>query len=91
MDGLTTSSDPRMGLLRWRMALLKLDPDELRGADPLLFRELQGRCSLCQSPDRCGAELARAAWQDWREYCRNETILTMLSAQVSGCLDAISD
>ncbi len=91
MDGLTMSSDPRMGLLQHRMTLLNLDPDELRGADPLLFYELQGRCSLCQSPDRCAAELARAAWQDWSEYCPNEAILTMLSAQVSGCLDAIAD
>jgi hypothetical protein len=86
MDGLAWGGNP--GLLRRRMALLDIDPDELKGADPLLYYDLQGRCSLCRDKQRCVAELAQPACQDWKSYCVNGTMLVALGAQRSGCLEA---
>jgi hypothetical protein len=51
-----TSGDVRL-LLR-RMAVLDVAPDQVNSADPLLFRELQGRCSLCPSRATCACDLA---------------------------------
>ena len=54
-----TSDDVRL-LLR-RMAVLDVVPDQVNSADPLLFRELQGRCSLCPSRATCACDLAQDA------------------------------
>jgi hypothetical protein len=52
------------------MALLDLAPQQVDSADPLLFRELQGRCSLCPSKVPCANDLVRDAAdaqpRDWR-------------------------
>jgi hypothetical protein len=72
-----------IGLLLRRMAVLSIDPDELDSADPLLFRELQGRCALCRSKGRCARDLghdaADLAWQGWKEYCPNGATLGKLA------------
>jgi hypothetical protein len=60
------------------------DQRDLAANDPLLFRELQGRCSLCRHKNECAEDLAHAfddaQWQQWREYCPNLTVLTMIGA-----------
>jgi hypothetical protein len=75
-------------LLFRRMAILQVDRDELASDDPLLFRELQGLCTLCRSKGRCVRDLAlegkEAGRQEWREYCPNATTLNALGA-VQNC------
>ncbi len=75
-------------LLFRRMAILQIDRDELASDDPLLFRELQGLCTLCRSKGRCVRDLALegngAGRQDWREYCPNARTLNALGA-VQNC------
>ena len=75
-------------LLFRRMAILQVDRDKLASDDPLLFRELQGLCTLCRSKERCVLDLTRecgqAGRQDWREYCPNATTLNSLGA-VQNC------
>jgi hypothetical protein len=87
-----TSNDVRL-LLR-RMAMLDVAPGEVNSADPLLFRELQGRCSLCPSRVPCARDLAHDAADaqscDWREYCPNAAMLGFLgrTAHANGLLYA---
>jgi hypothetical protein len=75
-------------LLIERMLALRLEPDEIRRADPAMFGEFQARCRLCESPGQCAWSLVHhdidAAWQDWRNYCPNSAKLRMLSA-LRGC------
>jgi hypothetical protein len=72
-----------IGLLLRRMALLNIEPDRVDGIDPLLFRELQGRCTLCQSKESCACDLVRDAtgvgYRDWTKYCANAATLSLLS------------
>jgi len=78
-------------LLFRRMALLRVDRDELASDDPLLFRELQALCTLCLSKERCVLDLAQECDQpgnrEWREYCLNATTLNALGA-VQNCARA---
>ena len=78
-------------LLFRRMALLRVDRDELASNDPLLFRELQAVCTLCRSKERCVLDLAQECDepgnQGWREYCLNATTLNALGA-VENCARA---
>jgi hypothetical protein len=70
------------------MAMLQIDSDELARDDPLLFRELQGLCSLCGCKEQCAQDLARTfddvSLEKWREYCPNAATLMMLGA-VQNC------
>lgn len=85
---LRTSEDVRL-LLR-RMTLLDLAPDRVNDADPLLFRELQGRCSLCPSKVACARDLAQEVAgghsDKWREYCPNAATLASLRGRLQGDL-----
>jgi hypothetical protein len=76
-------------LLFRRMALLRVDRDELESDDPLLFRELQALCTLCRSKERCVLDLAQdePGNREWREYCLNATTLNALGA-VQNCARA---
>jgi hypothetical protein len=78
-------------LLFRRMAALRVDRDELASDDPLLFRELQGLCTLCRSKERCVLDLTQErdepGNQGWREYCLNATTLNALGA-VQNCARA---
>jgi len=78
-------------LLFRRMAALQVDRDELASNNPLLFRELQGLCTLCRSKERCVLDLAQErdelANPPWREYCPNAAILNALGA-VQNCARA---
>jgi hypothetical protein len=71
-------------LLFRRMALSQIDRTELEENDPLLFRELQGICTLCQRKDRCIAKLAEPKddhSDGWREYCPNASALATLAME----------
>ena len=71
-------------LLFGRMALLRIDRDELARDDPLLLRELQGICTLCGSKGECLRDLAREREtgepQDWQDYCPNVATIKVLGA-----------
>jgi uncharacterized protein DUF6455 len=71
-------------LLFRRMAALQVDRDELASDDPLLFRELQGLCTLCRDKERCVLDFAQqhegSENQSWRDYCPNATTLEALAA-----------
>jgi hypothetical protein len=70
------------------MDMLQIDRDELAKDDPLLFRELQGRCALCPCKELCVRELAHefddTRWDKWRAYCPNSSTLTTIGA-VQNC------
>lgn len=70
-------------LLFRRMAKLQIDRVELATDDPLLFRELQGRCTLCRSKGQCVWDLAHefddVGWEKWHEYCPNAGTLSALA------------
>jgi len=71
-----------------RMAVLRLDPDEIADDEPLLFCDLRSACMMCECRAGCehdlASESADPAWQNWRDYCPNATTLTVLSA-LKGC------
>jgi len=62
------------------MAKLHIDQDRLATDDPLLFRELQGLCTLCLSKQLCTRELGSDEFGNWIEYCPNATSLNLLEA-----------
>ncbi len=66
------------------MDMLQVDQHELATNDPLLFRELQGRCSLCSHKEECvqdlGHEFDNDRLERWRAYCPNSTMLTTIGA-----------
>jgi hypothetical protein len=68
-------------LLFSRMERLQIDRDELAQHDPLLFRELQGRCTLCPSQGQCARDLATGVEDiGWEKYCPNAGLLNALGA-----------
>jgi hypothetical protein len=73
------------------MELLGIEQRALAVDDPLLFRELQGRCCLCPSKDECVEDLAEAfddeRWVKWRMYCPNSGTLIAIDA-VRNCVQA---
>ncbi len=70
------------------MDMLQIDRDALASEDPLLFRELQGRCALCRDKAECMHAQAHtfedADWDRWRDYCPNSSTLTTIGA-VQNC------
>jgi len=85
MRGFASTDNPDIFLLLERLAMLQIDPDRLNAHDPLLFRELQGRCTLCRSKVACTLDFAMrpdppASLRSWQSYCPNEGILTDLAA-----------
>jgi hypothetical protein len=84
-------NDVHARLLAHRMERLGIGARDLARADPLLFRELQATCLLCEKPEACAHALrdntADPAWQEWRDYCPNSTRLSVL-ATLQGCDEA---
>ena len=66
------------------MDVLQVDRHDLAAEDPLLFRELQGRCSLCRHKRECVQDLAHPfdhdRWERWQGYCPNSATLTVIGA-----------
>jgi hypothetical protein len=81
---IATHGSFEVSLLLRRMAMLHIELDELAREEPVLFRDLQVSCVVCQCKGRCrwglAHELDDPAWQDWRDYCPNATTLSLLSA-----------
>jgi len=79
------------GLLFRSMDMLAIDRSELAQDDPLLFRELQGRCAACRSRATCAREQALGlddtGWAAWRGYCPNSSTLLAIGA-VQNCARA---
>jgi hypothetical protein len=79
------------GLLFRCMDMLQIDRDAFAKDEPLLFRELQGRCGLCRDRKRCEQELTHGlddtGWDEWRAYCPNSATLTTIGA-VQNCAGA---
>jgi len=77
-----------VSLLFRRMKMLQIGRKQLADDDPLLFRELQGLCTLCRSKEQCAVDCTHefddTRWDKWREYCPNATTLTTLGA-VQNC------
>jgi hypothetical protein len=73
------------------MDMLRIDRDALASDDPLLFRELHGRCALCRDKAECMHAQARgfgdADWDRWRAYCPNASTLSTIGA-VQNCPQA---
>jgi hypothetical protein len=71
-------------LLFHHLQALGICRDQLETDDPLLFRELQGRCALCRSKVRCAEERASTenliSPQCWEMYCPNAQTLHILGA-----------
>ena len=74
-------------LLPRRMRSQNLEPEALAHSQPLLFRQLLGRCKLCESRIRCERDLDRNRTNKmWPVYCPNGPTFNMISALQSSCL-----
>jgi len=88
LKGLEISEAPRYffdaSLLFCSMKMLQIDQSALAVDDPLLFRELQGMCSLCQSKEECARDFARQRDEypsdRWWAYCPNSGVLATIGA-----------
>jgi len=87
-NGLEMSEVPRYlfdaSLLFRSLKLLQIDQRALAADDPLLFRELQGVCSLCQSKEACARDFAHQGDEypsdRWWAYCPNSGALATIGA-----------
>jgi hypothetical protein len=75
----TTAYDA--SLLFRRMKLHQIDRTYLAENDPLLFRQMQALCTLCQSKERCVGELDGTMSEGWPAYCLNARTLIALGEQ----------
>jgi len=67
-------------LLNRRLALLGIDPEQLRRREPAVAQDLARCCKLCGSKARCARDLARKqASSHWKHYCPNEPTLAALT------------
>lgn len=71
-------------LLFCRMDVLQIDHGKLDRNEPLLYRELQGICSLCPNKGECALDLSGGfegmRWDEWWLYCPNSAMLTTIGA-----------
>lgn len=66
-------------LLNRRLALLGIDPEQLRRREPAAAQDLARCCALCGSKARCARDLAsKSAGDHWKDYCPNEPTLAAL-------------
>jgi hypothetical protein len=64
------------------MTALGLDPDMIRQAEPMVFRDMQRTCSGCSDKSRCAHDLNDGAIQrSYREFCPNADTLSALEAE----------
>jgi hypothetical protein len=68
-------------LLERRIEALHIDQAELRRAHPMVLRDLEKTCSLCEDHIRCEADFAKGTANSlWQEYCPNALTLCELVA-----------
>ena len=62
------------------MQALRLDPEAVRRVEPMVMRDLERVCALCEHKRRCGHELAAGkAAEDYAEVCPNADTLSSLT------------
>ena len=62
------------------MQALRLDPDAIRRVEPMVMRDLERVCALCEHKRQCGHELAAGkAAEDYAEFCPNADTLSSLT------------
>jgi hypothetical protein len=67
-------------LIEKRLAMLNLDPEEIRKLSPLLLRDLYRTCALCTEKARCADDMAEALLDPgWKSYCPNSETLRSLT------------
>jgi hypothetical protein len=82
LEDLTARRPESAELLLRRMSALKLDPSRVARSEPLVLRDLQRLCTMCQSKGRCVRDLATDPTSErWRDYCPNVTTLDALQAE----------
>jgi hypothetical protein len=63
-------------LLPQMLAALHIDPDKLSKTEPMMFRDLQRVCAMCDSKKRCSRELNEGnAAVNFEDYCPNSLTL----------------
>ena len=76
------------GLLFCCMNMLQIDRVKLMRDEPLLYREMQGVCTLCPNRQECSLDLAAGefdarnwqnTWEEWL-YCPNSAMLKTIGA-----------
>lgn len=71
-------------LLRERMKLLRIDPDEFACTDPVTIRQLTICCIQCGSTADCARDLSDpltgSLGAGWEDYCPNAALLKTVSA-----------
>ncbi len=61
------------------MAAVGLDAQAIARAQPLVMRDLERVCALCEQKTQCGRDLtAGTAAQHYKEYCANAATLASL-------------
>jgi hypothetical protein len=73
------------GLLFCCMDMLHIDRAKLMRDEPLLYRELQGVCTLCRNRQECSVDLGRGGFDannsdEWWLYCPNSAMLRTIGA-----------
>ena len=72
------------GLLFCCMDALQIDQNKLARDEPLLYRELQGVCTLCRNKKDCSSDLSAGfdcmRLDEWWLYCPNSAMLTTIGA-----------
>jgi hypothetical protein len=77
---IATQPDGAAELLRRRLASLNLDPEDVRKLSPLLLRDLQRTCAMCEEKERCAADLGESSdTVGWDSYCPNSGTLRTLT------------
>lgn len=71
-----THPEGTMGLLEKRLAALDFAPEEIRELSPMLLRDLQRTCTMCQSKKRCIDDMEHSPLEPgWESYCLNSDTL----------------
>jgi Family of unknown function (DUF6455) len=66
-------------LLPRRIAALHMDATEIARAEPVVLRDLQRLCTLCESKGHCAHDLDQdVTTAEWERYCPNAYTLSAL-------------
>ncbi len=67
-------------LIEKRLAALSLAPEDIRKLSPLILRDLQRTCAVCDEKGRCEADMAvDPLAPGWESYCPNSGTLRSLT------------
>ena len=81
-SGAITEVADSSDLLKRRMRILHLDPDDLARDPARMAGITTGLCARCEARGKCMLDLddefADPGWGDWRNYCPNATNLSLL-------------